>query len=75
MASKFFVHLNYEENKLIKIKDIAVKYLEYDFWIDLLVFFSLAMHLMLNPGSDIYIFFRVLIFFKIKSLMYIVEHL
>ena len=43
IGSKFFVHVDYQENKLTKVHEITKKYLKGEFWLDGMVLFGLIM--------------------------------
>lgn len=75
IGSKFIVHVNYQENKVTKIQEITNKYLKGDFWLDGMVLFGLIMFFAVGQNPEVSFIFRVMIFGKVHSLIYIMEHL
>ena len=75
IGSKFLVHVNYQENKVTQVYEITNRYLKGDFWLDGMVLFGLIMFFTLGQNAEASFVFRIMIFGKIHSLMYIMEHL
>lgn len=69
------MHLDYQENKLTRITEITNKYLKGEFWLDAMVLFGLVMFFVLENHDEASLIFRLMIFGKVHSLNYIVEHL